>query len=122
MAHPFDPTELGRQIIEQLNSLLDRQITLTVGFAEQQARSLAKQAAWIAEATVNGELVAEDRDWFLDNLKTMSENFVRTIVALTLLTIEQAWNAVVGTIWGAINNALDAAIGMIVPTPAAPSR
>jgi hypothetical protein len=120
MPHPFDVDQLGAKIINALNESLEGDIMVFVAFADRQARGLAKQAAWIAEATLNGELTAEDREWFLENLKELSTNFARTVVALTLLTIEKAWNAIVGTLWEAINGTISAAIGIVLPVPAPP--
>ena len=122
MAHPFDPSVVGKSILGELNDLLHADVTTFVGFAERQASGLAKQAAWITEATIKGELNKSERQWFLDNLKMLSENFVRTLLALTILTIEKAWNAVVGVLWGAINSALKAnGIPIEIPIPNAPS-
>lgn len=120
MAHPFDVDALGTKIIAALNQSLNGDITTFVAFAERQARNLAKQAAWIAEATLQGELNAEDRKWFLDNLEQLSTNFAHTCAALTLLTIQKAWNAIVGALWGAMNEAISAATGVMLPVPAAP--
>jgi hypothetical protein len=120
MAHPFDVDALGGQIIQALNDSLQGDITVFVAFSERQARGLATQAAWIAEATLTGELTAEDRQWFLDNLEQLAANFARTCAALTLLTIQKAWNAIVGTLWNAINGAVGAATGLVLPVPATP--
>jgi hypothetical protein len=109
MPHPFDPDAIGRTIVTELSTLLQDDIKHHAAFAERQAKALAKQAAWIAEASIAGELNDDDRDWFVENLKRMTENFVRTLVGLTILTIEKAWNAVVNVLWGAINAALEAA-------------
>jgi hypothetical protein len=120
MAHPFDVEALGGQILKALNDSLQGDIAVFVAFSERQARGLAKQAAWIAEATLAGELTAEDREWFLGNLEELAANFARTCAALTLLTIQKAWNAIVGTLWNAINGAISAATGIVLPVPAAP--
>jgi len=120
MAHPFDVEALGGQIIARLNEILNDNITTFVAFADRQARGLAKQSAWIAEATLAGELDAEDRAWFLEKLEEVAANFARSVAALTLLTIEQAWNAIVETLWGAINGAISGAIGGLLPVPGVP--
>ena len=117
MPHPFNIQEVSSSILSELSKLLADDITKHVGFARRQTLALAKQAAWIAEATAQGELDEEDRDWFLGNLARMTENFARAVVALTILTIEKAWNAVVGVLWGAIRSAAGAAI----PIPKLPS-
>ncbi len=121
MAHPFDPSAIGHDIVSKVGTILGSDLTIYVSFAQQQAKLLAKQAAWIAEATISKEITAKERDYFLKDLKELSLNFVRTIVALTALTIEKIWNAIVGTLWGAMNSALDAAgIPISIPTPVPP--
>ena len=120
MAHPFDPDELLRNILGALTDAVHGDIRNHVQFAERQAKALAKQAAWITEAAIKGEIDADDRAWFLDDLAKLSENFARTVAALTILTIEKAWNAIVGVIWNAINGALQTALGTVLPIPAVP--
>ena len=80
-------------------------------FAESQGRLLAKQAEGIAKSRAGGRL-AEDNElyaFFLDNLKANSENMAKSLVMLTILTIEQAWNAVAGILWGSIRTILSGA-------------
>lgn len=117
MPHPFDVQALSNSIISELSTLIAEDVTHHVGFAHRQTLALAKQAAWITEATALGELDPEDRDWFLGNLARMTENFARTVAALTILTLEKAWNTVVGILWGAIKGA----IGATIPIPRLPS-
>jgi hypothetical protein len=117
MPHPFDIQAVSSSILSELSALLAEDVTDHLSFARRQTLALAKQAAWIAEATALGELDQEDRDWFLASLARSTENFVRAVVALTILTIEKAWNAVVGILWGAIRSAIGAAI----PIPRPPS-
>ncbi len=122
MTIPFDTEAIGKDIVDTLNGILNDDISRYVSFFKSQTLGLAKQAAWIAEATATGEIDADTRDWFIGNLQRMTEDFIRTLVGLTLLTIEKAWNAVVGILWGAINTALDAAsIPIQIPVPSAPS-
>ncbi len=122
MAHPFDPAKIGQDIVDALNGILQDDVARYVDFAERQSAGLAKQAAWIAEATIAGEIDADDRQWFLENLEKMTENFARVVVGLTLLTIEKAWNAIVDVLWGAVNSALKAAsVPIKIPVPAAPA-
>lgn len=118
MAHPFNVDELVTAILGDLNSLLDKDIGEYVTFAKMQTKALAKQAAWIAEATLQGEINDEEREFFLADLKTLSENFARVVVGLTIITLEKAWNAIVGRLWDAIN----AALGSLLPVPGPPSR
>lgn len=81
------------------------------GFVRQQGRLLAKQAETIATMRVDGPLAGDDERFafFLESLKSNSENFSRSLVMLSILTIEKAWNAVAGVLWGAIRQILGSA-------------
>ncbi len=122
MPAPFDPADIGTQIIAAVNNVLQADVTNYVAFAKRQADQLAQQAAWIAQGTITGEFKDEqDRDWFLQNLQTLTKNFAHTIAGLTILTIEKAWNAIVGVLWKAINGAIaGAGIPIQLPVPSAP--
>lgn len=81
------------------------------GFVESQAKLLAKQAEHIATARINGSLAHDDElfHFFLDNLRQNAENMTKAIVMQSALTIEKAWNAVAGVLWGSIRTALSGA-------------
>lgn len=123
MAIEFDSDTFVSTVLGDLNDLVNGDIADYVAFAEKQMRSLGKQAAWIASTAIvpfghpggfddRGEL-----DWFLDNLERMSANFARTIAGLTILTLEKAWNAIVGALWDAINAVTETALGFALPVP-----
>ena len=118
----IDVNSLVKNLLGSLSEAISEDIKLHIRFADRQAKTLAKQAAWIAEGTVNGELDVEERDWFLSNLGDLSVNFARTVASLTILTIEKAWNAIVGEIWKAINGAVDTALGFTLPIPTMPAQ
>jgi len=109
MAQPFDPEAIGQAILGRLSEILNEDIRHHAAFAERQAKMLATQAAMITRATIAGELDTDSQAFFLDDLKRLTANLARTLVGLTILTIEKAWNAIVGVLWGAINTALQGA-------------
>jgi hypothetical protein len=110
MAHPIDVRTLIGDIEHAATDALKKDITLIAGFSRTQVEALAKQAAWIAEATAKGELDQELRRFFLSNLEEMARNFVNVLQGLAAIAIEKVWNAVVGVLWGAIRKAASAAI------------
>jgi hypothetical protein len=84
----------------------------TIGnFVQNQGRLLAKQAEDIARSRLEGSLAGDDElfQFFLEGLERNAENMTRSIVMLTALTIEKAWNAVAGILWGAIRSILGGA-------------
>lgn len=118
----FDPSQIVEDMLAALSGVLKEDIKNHVDFAERQSKALAMQAAWIAQETANRDLSDDDRDWFLKDLARQSENFAHTLAALTVLTVEKAWNAIVDVLWTAINGAVSAAIpGIKLPVPKLPS-
>ena len=121
MALPFKPETVGKKILSSLTQLIGDDVRHHVQFAEEQTRLLAKQAALIAQASISGDIDEDDRDFFTESLKQSAENFARTLVALTILTIEKAWNALVTILWGAINKAIQSAgVPFSFPIPGPP--
>ena len=114
MAHPFDLSELMNNVTTAVSGVVQKDVTTISGFSRNQLELLAKQSAWIAEATANNELTEELRDFFLNNLAEMALNFVKVLKGLALITVEKAWNAVVGVLWDAIGRA--AGIALPLPT------
>jgi hypothetical protein len=80
-------------------------------FVESQGKLLAKQAESIASSRLNGTLKNDDElyHFFLESLEHNAQNMTRSIVMLSALTIEKAWNAVAGVLWGAIRTTLSGA-------------
>lgn len=121
MALPFKPEKIGKKILSTLTDMIGSDVQDHVDFAQGQTKLLAKQAALIAQAAINGDIDEDDQEFFTESLRKSTENFARTLVALTILTIEKAWNAVVEILWGAINKALNSAgVPFIFPIPGPP--
>ncbi|GAA4128563.1 hypothetical protein ACFFTN_04470 [Aminobacter aganoensis] len=122
MALPFKPEAVSKKILSSLTKIIGDDVRDHVQFAEEQTKLLAKQAALIAQAAISGDIDADDRDFFTESLRASAENFARTLVALTILTIEKAWNALVSILWGAINKAIESAgLPISFPIPGAPA-
>ncbi len=104
----FDTAKLVEDIIGALKGAVGDGWSAISGFTQKQAKMLANQAAMIAQARISGSLKDDDDmfDFFTQQLKDMATNFARSVATMTLLTIKQAWNAVVKVVWGAINGAL----------------
>jgi hypothetical protein len=115
----FDTGKLVNDIISALKGSVGDGWSAISGFAEKQAKMLANQAAMIAQARISGSLKDDDDmfEFFTNQLKDHATNFARSVATLTLLTIEQAWNAVVKVIWGAINGALASVKIAGIPLP-----
>jgi hypothetical protein len=80
-------------------------------FVQTQGSLLARQAENIATSRATGSLKNDDElfDFFLQGLQQNTENAAKSVVMLTALTIEQAWNAIAGVLWGGIRTILTGA-------------
>ncbi|OIQ35434.1 MAG: hypothetical protein BM559_02775 [Roseobacter sp. MedPE-SWchi] len=113
--------ELASQIAEEWKSALSEGWGQLSSFHKSQTKKLAHQAALLAQLRISGEL-QHDSDMFeflVDQLKDKTENFAIAIANLTALTFQEAWNASVGVLWGAINSALGSAGLPPLPVPSA---
>ena len=107
----MDHQQILDDIIAALKGELGQGYSTIRSFVESQGKLLAKQAENIATSRINGSLKDDDDlfHFFLDGLKTNAENMAKSIVMLTALTIEKAWNAVAGVLWGGIRTILSGA-------------
>ena len=112
-------TAILDEMRDALRGELGQGFSLISGFVNEQGRLLADQAVFIAEQRANGDLRDNDAlyHFFLDGLKTNTENMARSVAMLTALTIEKAWNAIANALWGGLRGILTAAG---VPAPLIP--
>lgn len=118
----LDVEALLSDVIQAVQDIVADDWSRISNFTENQGRMLANQAVMITAARTVGSLRNDDDgfEFFLRQLENMTRNFTQSIAALTIVTIEKAWNAVVGVVWGAVNGALSAAGLSGVPIPAVP--
>lgn len=88
------------------------------GFSDRQIKAISQHAALVAGGIASGQITNETMEFFLESIKTMTENFLETFQGLIQQTIEKFWNAIVGVVWCAINNVISGATGLILPGPA----
>jgi hypothetical protein len=113
MAHPFDLDALAKAVAKAVSDVVAKDISSMSGFSKTQLHAMAKQSAWIAEATAKKELTKAQRDFFLKDLARMAMNFVKVLKGLTMLAVEKAWNAAVAVLW----KAMEGVIGTALPFP-----
>jgi len=71
------------------SQILSKDVATLKGFSERQIKNIAAQAAFVEQGIVSGEITAATKDFFLDNLKDMVRNFIRTLQGLAIITIEK---------------------------------
>lgn len=112
--------QVAADIVEALRGELTQVFNSTASFARSQARHLAAQAALIAEGRITGEIDDSLLRFFDTQLRVMARNFARAMAMRALITLQRAWNAIVGVVWGALNGALGSAGLGALPIPASP--
>lgn len=118
----MDYQQIVNDIVAALQGELGDGFSQIESFVASQGKLLAKQAAGIATSRINGSLANDDElyEFFLGNLERNTQNAVTSIVMLSALTIEKAWNAVAGVLWGAMRTFLSGAgvpEGLLPTTP-----
>lgn len=113
----IDVDQLVADIKDAATQIVKKDITTVKGFSERQVKALGQQAALVADGIAKGQITEETREFFLDSLETMAQNFINTLQGLFLLTVERIWNAIVDVIWKAINMAVSGATGVALPVP-----
>lgn len=118
----MDHQQILDDIIAALKGELGQGFSTIKTFVTNQGTLLAQQAEEIAHLRVHGSLRTNDKlyNFFLEGLKTNAENMAKSIVMLTALTIEKAWNAIAGILWGGIRTILSGAgvpSGLLPATP-----
>ena len=118
----MDHEQILSDIVTALKGELGEGYSSIKAFAESQGQLLAKQAENIAKSRISGSLKDDDEfyHFLLNGLETNARNMARALVELSALTIEKAWNAVAGVLWGAIRTALTGAGvpgGLLPETP-----
>lgn len=103
--------EILGDIIAALKGELGKGYSTIKTFAESQGNLLAKQAEEIATSRVSGSLAKDDDlyHFFLEGLERNAVNMAKAIVQLSALTLEKAWNAIAGVLWGGIRSILTGA-------------
>ncbi len=115
-----------QDILGQMTGALQKQLGAgygqIAGFVTTQGALLAKEAADIAQSRIAGACAGDDDfwQWSLQRLENDTANMARAVAVMSLLTLEEAWNAMVGALWGGLHQIL-AAAGLALPTlPSAP--
>jgi len=107
----MDHQQIFSDIVAALRGELGNGYSSIRNFAESQGKLLAKQAESIATSRASGSLKNDDDlyEFFLGNLRNNTENMVKSIVMLSALTIERAWNAVAGILWSGMRTIMSGA-------------
>ena len=101
----LDIEQLITDIKNTVSGILSRDVTTVRGFSSRQLRGIANQTSLIAAGIASGEITEATRDFFLEQLIELAQNFAKTLVGLVVATVEKVWNAIVGVLWSTISKA-----------------
>ncbi|WP_342249288.1 hypothetical protein [Sphingomonas sp. OTU376] len=98
-------------MVAALKGELGQGYSVISNFVQSQGNLLARQAENIATSRATGSLKNDDElfAFFLQGLQQNAENAAKSVVMLSALTIEQAWNAIAGALWGGVRAILTGA-------------
>jgi hypothetical protein len=107
----MDSQDILGNMVAALQGELGQGYSTISNFVQTQGSLLARQAQNIAESRATGSLKDDDElfEFFLQGLQQNTENAAKSVVMLSALTIEQAWNAIAGALWGGVRSILTGA-------------
>ncbi|RWD71060.1 hypothetical protein [Mesorhizobium sp.] len=120
MAAILDVNATVNALVDAIQKQAKQGWTTISALVTQQAKMMAQQAAWIVESSIAGALKQDPalQRLFADQLADSVRGLASDVAALTILTLEKVWNAVVKVLWGAINKALASASMGLLALPA----
>jgi hypothetical protein len=104
-------SDILSDLVNALRGELGQSYSSVSNIVETQGKLLAKQAAHIAKSRATGSLRDDDELYlfYLESLKDNTLAVAKAVVMVTALTIEKAWNAIAGALWGGIRSILSGA-------------
>lgn len=96
--------ELINEIKDVASSVLEKDVATIRGFSERQVKAIGKQTLIIQKGILSGDIDEDLKEFFFDGLEAMALNFVNTLKGILSVTIEKIWNAIVDTLWSAIES------------------
>ncbi|WP_137864966.1 MULTISPECIES: hypothetical protein [unclassified Sphingomonas] len=107
----MDSQDILGNMVAALKGELGQGYSVISSFVQNQCYLLARQAENIATSRATGSLRNDDElfAFFLQGLRKNAEDAAKSVVMLSALTIEQAWNAIAGALWGGVRSILTGA-------------
>ena len=115
MTTPINVGDLIPAIVAAASGVIHKDVTAITGFSADQARRIETLSITLANLIAAGAFQGDPQSQadHLGILEDLIKNFARTLKGLTVITVEKVINAVVKTVW----DALDRATGLALPRP-----
>ncbi|WP_172328044.1 hypothetical protein [Mangrovicoccus sp. HB161399] len=108
----FDPESVTAEIAGTLRVQAGADFQRIRQIVGTHAASIAAQAELLVQSRIESAAAGTGSvldEFFADQLKVQVRHLAQTVAAMTVLTLEKAWNAMVGIVWTAMNAALSGA-------------
>ncbi len=115
---PTNVDLLAKEIMGGLGDALGSGWNQVADYQWKKMQLIARQAGLIATSRATGSLKNDDEgfDYEVQGLKEQVKGMAIVIANLVIITIEKAFNAVMGVIWKAMQGFLDArGLGSLIP-------
>ena len=111
--------EIADDIYSKVKESLENDWNTLSTFHRSQGKKLAGQPKITAKIGLCGELPKDDPifETLNEQFEDAARNFAQAVANLTLLTLQNAWNAIVNTLWGAVNELISGAGLGLLPIP-----
>ncbi|MGZ2257444.1 hypothetical protein [Roseobacter sp. A03A-229] len=111
--------EVADDIYSKIKESLESDWNTLSSFHKSQGKKLARQAALLAQLKLSNEVPQDDPVFgtLIEQFEDATKNFAQAVANLTILTLQNAWNAIVDTLWGAVNELLSGAGLGLLPIP-----
>jgi hypothetical protein len=115
----IDLDELTDDIYSRVKDSLEGDWETLSTFHRSQGKKLARQAALLAQLKLSGEVPQDDPIFEIlsEQFEDAARNFAQAVANLTILTLQNAWNAIVNTVWDSVNRLLSGAGLGALPIP-----
>jgi hypothetical protein len=110
-----DPSEIVTDVTGAVTKSIGKDLTMIEGFSQSFLDKIGKHAKGLAQDIEDGTFagIPEVRDHFLEGLAKMVRLFLKALIGLAEVLIQNAWNAMVGVIW----KVFDGVAGGLIPRP-----
>lgn len=98
-----DLQKIIKEVTDVAKGVLGKDLSEMEGFSRRQLEAIGQQAVTIKNGILSGATTPDLVAFFFEGLKTMTRNFIDTLVGLALVTAEKLWNALVEKFWEMIN-------------------
>jgi hypothetical protein len=110
-----EPGKIVQDVKDAVGKSIGKDLTAIQGFSQSFLDKIGAHAKGLGKEILDGTYkdIPDVRDHFLEGLAKMVRLFLKALIGLAAVLIQNAWNAMVGVIW----KIFDEAAGGFIPRP-----